>query len=163
MAQGDLTLQLSENDYQAVQQIMQGLTELEKASAVERGLSEGVKVIVAQGQSNLRMSLSRDPVNVRKRTGQLEKSFTTKTRKKKMSGYAGFARPGGNAAHLVDRGTVKRWTKSGHYTGSVSKGSPQTGSRFWTKAVEQKGQEALETLCNSIEKTVDRIISQGRA
>lgn len=161
MAQGDLTLQLSENDYQAIQNIMEGLSELEKSAVIERGLKEGTRILVAQGKTNLMMKLSRDPVNVRARKGNLEKSFTTKTKKKRMSGYAGFARPGGNAAHLVDRGTVERWTKKGYYRGSVSKGSPQTGNRFWTMAVEQKGQAALEELCNSIEESVNTIINSG--
>lgn len=161
MAQGELTITLSDQDYERVKSIMQGLTELQKSAVIQKGLQEGTRVLVVQGKQNLMTSLSKDPVNVKARKGNLERSFTTRTKKNRLSGYAGFKRPGGASAHLVDKGTDNRWTKSGAYRGSVSKKSPYTGSRFWTRAVETQSQNALNTLVESIEKSIDKIVQNG--
>lgn len=157
MAQEGLTITLDEADYKYVMGQLTKLSELEKSAVVQRGLQEGIAVIVNQGKRNLRARLSNDPVNIRARKGNLYKSIGRKTIKKKLKGYGGFKRPGGNAAHLVDRGTEKRWTKKGAYRGSVSKGSPNTGSRFWTDAFLAKKNEAAMELMESVRKSIQKL------
>lgn len=169
MAKGELTIALDEKDLVRMRNILQNLTEIEKQAVIHKGLQEGVKVFVKQGKSNLKRTLSTNPHNVAmarkmaaKRGGGLSRSFTTSTKRKAVSGYAGFRRStGGGIAHLVDSGTVQRWTSSGFYRGSVSKGNPNTGSRFWRSAVETKGTAAMNELFDSIQKSVNQIIRRG--
>ncbi len=157
MAEGGLTITLDEADFRHVQAQLTKLSELEKMAEVQRGLQEGIAVIIKQGKRNLKARLSKDPVNVARRTGKLYQSIGRRTQKKKMKAYGGFKRPGGAAAHLVDRGTEKRWTKKGAYRGSVSKGSPNTGNRFWTDAFNAKKSEAARELMESIRISIQKL------
>lgn len=154
---GELTMTLDEATYRHVQEQLSKMSELEKNAAVQKGLQEGIDVIVKQGKRNLKNRLSKDPVNVAKRRGNLLRSMGYRTLKKRMKAYGGFRRPGGAAAHLVDRGTEKRWTKKGAYRGSVSKGSPNTGNRFWTDAFDAKKNEAMRELVDSIRATLQKL------
>ena len=98
------------------------------------------------------------------RKGNLKNSFKRVYKKSQGKVYAGFSRPSGAAAHLVDRGTVKRWTKKGYYRGYISKTKGMNrGSSFWTDAVEDKGPEGLEKLYNSIRETINNNISKKKA
>ncbi len=157
MANGEFTMTLDEADYRHVQEQLSKMSELEKMAAIQKALQEGVNVIVKQGKRNLKNRLSKDPVNMSRRTGRLERSMGYRTNKRKMKAYGGFRRPGGAAAHLVDRGTEKRWTKKGAYRGSVSKGSPNTGNRFWTDAFDAKKNEAMRELMDSIRATLQKL------
>lgn len=152
-----MTLTLDEADYKHVQEQLTKLSELEKTAVVQRGLEEGIIVIVNQGKRNLKARLSNDPVNVKRRTGGLYQSIGRQVKKKKMKAYAGFKRPKGSAAHLVDRGTEKRWTKKGAYRGSVSKKSPNTGNMFWTDAFNAKKNEAAMELMDSVKKSIQKL------
>ena len=157
MANGEFTMTLDEADYRHVQEQLSKMSELEKMAAIQKALQEGVNVIVKQGKRNLKNRLSKDPVNMSRRTGRLERSMGYRTNKRKMKAYGGFRRPGGAAAHLVDRGTEKRWTKKGAYRGSVSKGSTNTGNRFWTDAFDAKKNEAMRELMDSIRATLQKL------
>ena len=169
MAKGELTLELDEKDLARMNGILNGLSQIEREAVVQKGLQEGVRIFIKQGKSNLKRTLSKSPHNVAmarkmaaKRGGGLAKSFTTSTKRKAISGYAGFRRStGGGISHLVDSGTNPRWTSKGYYRGSVSKGNPKTGSRFWRTAVQSKGTEALNELMDSIKKSVNTIITRG--
>ena len=88
----------------------------------------------------------------------LAHSFTYKLRNgsKSLSGIrVGFSRPGGNVAHLVDRGTVERYTKSGAYRGKIK------GSHFWTDTRDQYGPQAMEMMMNAIEDAINKINSRS--
>ena len=101
----------------------------------------------------------------KKKTGNLSKSFKTSSSKKKVVAYAGFSRSGihkGNHAHLVDRGTVKRWTKKGYYRGSVSKNQPQKGTNFWTDSVMAQGPKAMENLKDTIYNELAKITNRTK-
>lgn len=143
------------------------LSELEKQAVVSKGLEEGVKIFIKAGKSSFQATKSKNPHNVRmaakmaaKRGGGLAKSFSTFHRKKRTSAYAGFKRStGGGIAHMVDRGTGERYTSRGFYRGSVSAGSPNTGSRFWTNAVQNNGTRAINELMDSVEKSVKKILN----
>lgn len=160
MANGELTMQLDQSDYLSVMGALSEMTQLEREAAVAKGLQEGAKIIAKAGKSMLKATLSREPQNVRMRTGNLYKSIGVKTRKKDMKAYAGF-RKGGNHAHLVSDGTDKRYTKRGFYRGSVSKGMPNTGSRFWRKAFESTKDNAAKEVVDSIKETLNNILARN--
>lgn len=153
MASGDMTLTLNEQDFNNVKEALLNLSTIEKNSIVQRGLREGVQVIIDQGRINLS---ARNKV----RTGKLKGSFTRTYKKSVGAVYAGFRRPQGAAAHLIDKGTADRWTRKGFYRGHIDKvNGINHGSRFWTDAAEQKGDEGLERLYESIRNAVDDIIA----
>ena len=153
---GELSIFLDEGEYQRLLNAIAKLNDIEKDAVVSRALQEAGNMIKKQGQSNLQNSLSREPQNVRMRKGNLQKSFKTKVYKKKGKAHIGFTKKG-HHAHLVNFGTMKRWTKKGAYRGSVSKDSPMTGSRFWSRAFEQKKTQAGREIIDSVIKSVKKI------
>ena len=161
MAQGGMTITLDNADYRRIMDLLFTLSDFEKDAIIRRGLQEGARVFVRQGKSNLAQTLSSDPANVRMRKGNLIKSFRTKVNMKKQKVHAGFDKHG-HHAHLVDSGTVQRWTRAGAYRGSVSKGSPKTGSKFWRNAFEMKKQEAANELMDSVYQSINKIMQNKR-
>lgn len=161
MPKGDLTIVLNEREFQEFNKRLSVLGEVEQRTAISNALKKGMGVIVAQGKANWAMTdLHTD------KKDDLKKSFSVKLKKSKRVGsasYGGFTRPKGAAAHLVDRGTKKRYTiKTGAYRGTVQKGGTYTGSRFWTSAVESKGTEAVNTLMATVRNEVIRILNGRR-
>ena len=157
MANGELTITLDEALYADLQKKLSKLTVLEQQATVQTALREGLRVINVEGKRNLiaTMSSKADRISSRqhmaaKRGGSLEKSFGTRVFKKAIKGHAGFGKYGRHA-HLVDTGTVDRWTKKGAYRGRV------TGSRFWRTAFEAKKNEAINELRDSIIKSIEKI------
>ena len=157
MASRGFTFTFDRRDIAALENIVSDLEDVDKRKAIMNSLSRGMALITRQGKSNL------DSANHQK-TGNLKRSIRRKQVKKWVSVYGGFkkGKGGGNHAHLVDRGTDERWTKKGAYRGSVSKGSPNTGSMFWTRAVESKGPQAMEKTMDVIYKEMEKIIRKNR-
>lgn len=156
MAKGDMSFTFSERELEELKRMLGEISEVDKRQAIINTLRKSTKNMVAGGRRNLS---SRN----KKKTGHLSKSFKTSSSKKKVVAYAGFSRSGankGNHAHLVDRGTTKRWTKKGKYTGSVSKGQPNKGSMFWTDSVRAQGPRAMENLKNTIYNELVKITSR---
>ena len=156
MSSGNMSFTFSEKEYAELQRIMGDISDVDKRQAIIGALRRATRNIVAGGKRNLE---SRN----KKKTGHLSKSFKTTSIKKRVSAYAGFARSGenkGNHAHLVDRGTTKRWTKKGYYRGSVSKDTPNKGSNFWTDSVMAQGPKAMENLKNTIFQELVKIINR---
>lgn len=142
----DFTFELNERDYQELQRILTGVSNVDQRKTILGALKQGAMAIARVGKKNLKSKN-------KKKSGNLLGSITTKTLKKFSAAYAGFKRSGarkGNHAHLVDRGTAKRWTKKGAYRGSVSKASPYTGTRFWTTAVKTEGPTAMRRVTEVI-------------
>lgn len=157
MAKGDLTLQLDRASYQRFMNIVGMMENVDQGPAIKSALSEAIKTIVETGKSNLN---SRNGV----KTGNLKRSFTKTVKTKRAAAYAGFRRSapgkriqGANHSYLVDRGTAKRYTAKGYYRGSVSKAAPNTGSKFWTDAVESQGPVAMSRLMDAIYRTLDNM------
>lgn len=151
-----MSFTFSEREFAMLQKILGDISDVDKRQAIINTLRIATKNIVAGGKRNL---ASRN----KKKTGNLSKSFKTSSSKKKVVAYAGFSRSGankGNHAHLVDRGTVKRWTKKGRYTGSVSKNQPRKGTNFWTDSVMAQGPKAMENLKNTIYNELAKITSR---
>lgn len=144
---GQQTLTLDKATYNSVMAKLNALGELEKQGLIQQGLKEGVAILAEEGKRNL---IARN--NIRK--GNLIKSIGIVVRKKDMKSYGGFKRPGGNAAHLVDKGTKARYTKKGFYRGAVK------GTHFWQDAFEAKKNEAQNTLIESVQKSIERITNR---
>lgn len=156
MSSGNLSFTFSERDLAELQRIMGDMADVDKREAIVGSLRRSTRNMVAGGKRNL---ASRNKV----RSGNLSGSFKTSSSKKKVVAYAGFSRSGakkGNHAHLVDRGTGKRWTKKGYYRGSVSKGNPNKGSNFWTDSVMAQGPKAMENLKETIFKELVKITNR---
>ena len=153
MAKGELTIVLDEKDLQKMNALLSEYDKVDQSAIIQHALKQGMQVIVDEGKSNL-------ATRNKKKTENLSRSFRLTANKKKAYSLGGFKRGkegGGYHAHLIDRGTDERWTRKGAYRGSVSKGRPNTGSRFWTDAVITKGQEGLGTLMNAIYQAIDEI------
>lgn len=158
MANRDFTIGFDETQLIAFLNSLQGMEGVDKIDAIMNSLSKGVGLITRQGKSNLS---SRN----KSKTGNLKKSFGKKRVKKWVSVYGGFRRSGGfkgNHAHLVDRGTDERWTKKGYYRGSVSKGKPNTGSNFWTDAINSKAGAAMDKTKSVLKTEMEKIISRNK-
>lgn len=148
-----MSFTFSEKDYAELQKLLGEISDVDQRGAIIGSLRRATRNIVIGGKSNLS---SRNKV----KKGNLSNSFRTSSSKKKVVAYAGFNRSGahkGNHAHLVDRGTDKRWTKKGAYRGSISKGSPNKGSMFWTDSVMAQGPKAMENLKNTIYQELEKI------
>lgn len=156
----DFSLVLDEKDYQKVMDKLAGLTEVEQQQVIATALKEGATLLNQVGKQQLVATILHPETS----KGRLLKSMQVKVMKAKKDkgpvGYAGFKRStkktageglGGNAAHLVDRGTVDRYTKKGYYRGKVK------GSLFWTSTVESQGDKALEILMEGIDKALNNI------
>lgn len=137
-------------DYRRVMNMLTGLSNFEKEATIAKGIQEGLKIVVQEGKQNLAAS------GTKVRTGNLKGSFKVLTKKSDLKGYAGFTRPKGSHAHLIDRGTAVRYTKSGARRGQVH------GNYFWTKAVEGKSGRAEQEMYDSIEKTITMILNRNR-
>ena len=85
------------------------------------------------------------------RTGKLLGSAAIKTRKKDGKVYIGYKRPAGAAAHLLDKGTVVRHTKTGTNRGRI------VASNFHTDALKAKKDEAMQVMYKSIQASLEKI------
>lgn len=150
MANSDFTATVDKRDYTKIMNALSDLSKIEREAAIAKGIQEGLAVIVNQGKANLAAS------GTKVRTGNLSGSFKKLTKKSQLKGYAGFSRPKGAAAHLIDRGTKVRHTKTGANRGSV------TGNLFWTKAVNETKDKAQQELMESVQKTIENIINRNR-
>ena len=146
----NLTIELSKSDVIAVNKWLEKMDRVDQGNTIQSALREGAKIIMDAGKSNL-------ATRNKTKTGNLKKSFRIKVVKKKAYALSGFKRPGGNHSYLIDRGTDKRYTKKGYYRGSVSKGSPNRGSMFWTDAVQANGGKAVDRLMSAIYDALAKI------
>lgn len=137
-------------DYRRVMNTLSDLSRIERDAVIAKGIQEGLKIVVQEGKQNLAQS------GTKVRTGNLKGSFKVLTKKSDLKGYAGFSRPKGSHAHLIDRGTAVRYTKSGAKRGQVH------GNYFWTKAVERKSGKAQQEMYDSIEKSINTILNRNR-
>lgn len=159
MARGEFTFTMNEGEFRKLQQSLNKMSKIDQSTAVQNPLKEGATKIMQAGKSNLSQ-------RNKTKTGNLKKSFGVKVDKKRAAAYAGFRRPTGNHSHLIDRGTVERWTKYNHpiygrYRGSISRKKPNTGTSFWTDAVSQNGTIVMENLCEAIYAEMNRITNRN--
>ena len=144
MAQSDLTMTMDPEDVRKLNEKLNQLGAVVKEGIVQRGLREGATIILKEAKRRIQAYHL-------VKTGKLLSSATIKTRKKDGKAYAGYSRPKGAAAHLLDKGTAIRHTRTGANRGRI------VASNFHTGAVKDKKQEALDTLYKSIKESLDRI------
>lgn len=157
---GPFTFTLDEKTFQKFENLLHNIASIEQKQEVTSALRGAATYIINIGKKNFKKSH-------KNKTGNLFRSFTRSSKKSKKfsqnASYAGFKRntnknknnggiASGNHAHLIDRGTAKRWrykTKKGP-TGSISRNSPHKGSMFWTKTVFDLGPLMMELVKNRI-------------
>lgn len=133
--------------------LVRELEDFEKDEAIRYGLKNAINIFRVKGKSNLNERLLRHG----KQTNHLMNSFTTRVKRNKLGALAGFDRPGGNHAHLVDMGTLKRYTKGrggkpkGVYTGVMP------ANYFWKDAQKTEEPKAMRAVYEGVQKAVDRI------
>lgn len=99
----------------------------------QQGLKSASRVFIRGGRLRLRQRL----LNHGKTTGNLLSSFSFRLKKEKPDAIVGFGRYGRHS-HLVDRGTVKRYHKSGKYVGIMP------ANYFWKETFERDSPTAME-------------------
>lgn len=150
----DFKFSLNEQEYQAVIRKLGELSEAEKKPVIRQALSQSGKILIQAGKSSF---LARN----KKKTGNLYKSFTSKYKRKNTGILVGFRRGKGlgNHSHLIDRGTVDRYTKKGYFRGRIEGTEHgKTGKTyFWTDVVQLKGDEAMQNIMDAVYDAVDEI------
>lgn len=134
-------------DRESLQYLVSNLEDFEKDKALKSGLRAATNVFRIKGRSNLRARL----LHHGKQTNHLMNSFTTRVKRNKLGALAGFDRPGGNHAHLVDEGTKRRYTKSGSNRGVMP------GNKFWSDTKETEERKAMQAVYTGVQKAVQRI------
>lgn len=134
--------------------LVNDLQKVDQDKAIRQGLKKGADVFRRAGRTNL--GRRNDEF-----TGNLRGSFISKVSRKGLTAYSGFNRspklteklgiPQGNHAHLVDRGTKKRWTKAGHYRGIMP------ASYFWTDARRDGEKEATKAVFDGVLTMAERL------
>lgn len=123
------------------------LTSFEKEAVIAQGLKEGARILAQQTKENI-------DHRIMEHEGNLIGSVKTLTKKKIGRSYVGFQRPKGNIAHILEFGTKQRFTKKGANRGKVK------GYHFHSDALEAKGQQALNILAESINKSIEKIMNR---
>lgn len=142
-----------EIDRENIENLVKGLDDFEKDKAIKSGLRSALNIFRVRGRSNLRERLLRHG----KQTGHLMNSFTTRIKRRKLGGLAGFDRPGGNHAHLVDAGTQRRYTTGRRGTRKGMYRGVMPGNRFWQDAEQSESQKAMNALYAGIQRAAARI------
>lgn len=154
------TFILDEREFLRLTAILEDLNDIEQKAVVAKALQSAANTLKIVGRYEFKKSH-------KSKTGNLYGSFTTSLKRRKMAhkcaSYAGFKKnanknkdnggiASGNHAHLIDRGTDKRWrykTKKGT-TGSISRNNPNKGSGFWTRTALYSGPKLIERVTDTV-------------
>ena len=139
-------IELKETRREDVIYLVNELEDFDKDRAIRFGLKRAVNIFRVKGRSNLRERLLHDG----KQTNHLMNSFTTRVKRNKLGALAGFDRPGGNHAHLVDQGTVRRYSRKG-YRGVMP------ANRFWEDTKKTEEPKAMRAVYEGVQEAVKRI------
>lgn len=132
----------------AVEYLVSELDKVDRKPVVRKGLMDAAKIFQARGKINLAARTT--PF-----TGNLRSSFKTNFNPRYWaSSWAGFYRPTGNHAHLVDLGTKQRFTKKGLNRGKM----PATF--FWTDARISEEKLASQAVYDGVNEAIQRIQSR---
>lgn len=147
-------------DREAVVHLVDGLEDFEKDRAIRVGLRLAANVFKIRGRSNLRQRI----MHPEKSSGRLMRSFTNKVKRNKLGALSGFKRSNkykiiedaGNHAHLVDKGTKRRYTKKGQDRGIMP------ANNFWSDAEVSEQSKATQMIYIGVERAVKRINDRQR-
>ena len=98
-----MIMELKVIDQENIHYLVWNLEDFEKDKAIRSGLRSAASVFMRKGKTNLRARMRKSG----KVTGNLESSFTTRVKRRKLGALSGFTQSGAHA-HLVDMGTRKR-------------------------------------------------------
>lgn len=149
-------IEVKQIDRESITYLVRRLDDFEKDKAIRTGLKAGGNVFQLGGKRRLRSSM-KNPKGV---TGNLLRSFHVRVKRQKLGVIVGFKRSnkfmiigGGNHAHLVDRGTKKRYlkTRGNKYVGEMP------ANRFWSDTESQDGGKAVNEVYTGVERAVERI------
>jgi hypothetical protein len=121
--------------------------------AVRSGIRSALNRLKRMGQQKLASELKGTG------KGSLMQSFVVKMKRDSLGGLVGFRRSSkyvqyvgaGNHAHLVDLGTVQRYTKSGSNRGTMP------GNHFWTDTRREGEPETMSNIYKAVQRAVSRI------
>ena len=145
-------IEIRQINREEVDYLVRNLQDFEKDKALKGGLKSAGNVFSSGGKSRLKRSMKSGSRGV---TGNLLRSFQVRVKKSKPGVLVGFrqGKEGGSHAHLIDKGTDKRYwkTKKRKYVGRV------VATRFWSDTEAQDYPKAMDSLYIGIEKAVNRI------
>lgn len=151
---GQFKFTLNEQEYQAVVRKLGELSNVEQKGVIRSALKQSGNILINAGKSSF---LAKN----KKKTGNLYRSFTSQYKKKNTGILIGFRRGKGlgNHAHLIDYGTVDRYTKKGYFRGRIAgTDHGKTGATyFWSDVVQAKGNEAMERIMEAVFDAVNQI------
>jgi len=151
---GQFKFTLNEQEYQAVVRKLGELSNVEQKGVIRSALKQSGNILINAGKSSF---LAKN----KKKTGNLYRSFTSQYKKKNSGILIGFRRGKGlgNHAHLIDYGTVDRYTKKGYFRGRIAgTDHGKTGATyFWSDVVQAKGNEAMERIMEAVFDAVNQI------
>ena len=137
-------IEIKQIDRENIQYFIYNLENFEKDKAIRSGLRSAANVFRVKGRAKLRSRILRHG----KQTNHLMNSFTNRVKRNKLGVLSGFARPGGNHAHLVDSGTkAKR---------GANRGIMPT-NHFWSDAKVSEKNKAMDSLYKGVQRAVQRI------
>lgn len=142
-------IEVKQIDIESIAYLVRSLENFEKDKAIKRGLLDAGNVLKSGGKQRLRERLK----DKKGGKGNLLRSFQVRVKRNKPGVLAGFRRgkAGGNHAHLVDRGTKQRFTKSGESRGRMPANS------FWSDTENQDSAKVIDRLFTGVERAVENI------
>lgn len=123
---------------------------LRQNEALLSAMAQAANVVRRTGVSNLRQKLKWK----RWTTGTLLKQSRVFIRRQQLAVAAGFRRPQGSHAHLVDLGTGPRYTRKGQYRGKMP------ANFFWTQASVQNEDNVQTAFLDAVERAITRILTK---
>lgn len=124
--------------------------ELRRNDALLSAMAAAANVVRRAGISNLRRRLKWS----RGTTGSLLLQSRVYRRKRQFAVAAGFRRPQGSHAHLVDLGSGSRYTRRGQYRGKMP------ANFFWSQASEQNEDKVQTAFLDAVERAITRILTK---
>lgn len=149
---GNATIGVEMIGVNRIYRLVSDLRDIDQNKAIKAGLRRGANIFIQTGRANLRARNN-------KKTGNLLKSMRVRVKKRKLGALAGFSmnysrmdKEGyGSHSWLVDRGTVKRQTRSKKNRGIMP------ASYFWTDTKNEAVTPAIREIENGIITAVERM------
>lgn len=139
-------IEIKQIDRENIQHLVEELEDFEKDKAIRAGLLQGTTYLLQRGRMNLRARM-KTPNGVK---GNLLKAFRRRVKRSNLGALAGFDYTIGRHAHLVDQGTVARYTRY-RPTGVMP------ALHFWENTRTQEEQHVLESIYTGLAKAINRI------
>lgn len=134
-----------------VEYLIENLNGIDRDKTLRGGLAAAGKVFASGGKNRLKKRMKSGSKGV---TGNLLNSFQVRVKRNKPGVITGFktGREGGSHAHLIDRGTAKRyWRSKPKYTGVVKP------NLFWSDTEVQDYPKAVDVMYQAFGRVINRV------